>query len=51
MITVESHGNDGGIESPFMSNKKYLVKYSLTEEIVQAMINVIEETKNKMRKD
>jgi len=34
-----------------MSNKKYLVKYSLTEEIIQAMINIIEETKAKLKKD
>ena len=51
LISVESLGNDGGIESTFMSNKKYLVKYNLTEEIIQAMINITEETKIKIRKD
>jgi hypothetical protein len=36
-------GANGGIESPFVSNKKQLVKFQLTHEMIQAMRNIIDE--------
>ena len=33
-ITVQSMGANGGIESPFVSNKKQLVKFQLTHEMI-----------------
>lgn len=33
-ITVDSISANGGIESPFVSNTKVLVKYGLSQEII-----------------
>lgn len=49
IITAETEGH--GMDSPFLSNRKNLLKYNLSDELVQAMINVIEETKIKMKQD
>lgn len=49
VITTETEGH--GIDSPFLSNSKNLVKYNLSDELIQAMINVIEETKIRMKHD
>ena len=45
MITVESVSANGGIESPFVSNTKVLVKYNFYQEIVQALVNICHENK------
>ena len=42
-ITIESQGGVAGIESPFVSNKKTMVKYQITAEMVEAMRNVVQE--------
>ena len=34
LITVDSVAGNGGIESPFVSNKKLLVKYSFSHEVM-----------------
>ena len=39
------------MQSPFLGNKKSLAKYNLTDELIQAMINVNTETKLKMKKE
>jgi len=41
-ITVASL-QGGGIESPFVSNTKYLLKYNLSNEIIQACKNAVDE--------
>ena len=34
LLTVDSFHGNGGIESPFVSNKKYMAKYSLSQEVI-----------------
>jgi len=40
LITVDSIAGNGGIESPFVSNKKLLIKYSFSHEVIQACKNI-----------
>lgn len=49
IITAEPEGSV--IESPFLANRKNLVKYNLSDELIQAFINVNEETKLKQKRD
>jgi len=42
-ITIENQGGVAGIESPFVSNKKTMVKYQISAEMVEAMRNVVQE--------
>jgi hypothetical protein len=34
IISIENVGDNAGIDSPFVSNTKQLVKYQLTHEII-----------------
>ena len=49
VMVVEQEGS--GVQSPFLGNKKSLVKYALTDELIQAMINVNTETKMKIKRE
>ena len=51
MITVECIGTNGGIESPFVSNTKMLVKYNLTHEAIQALRNTVDEAVAKSKQE
>ena len=49
LITIENVGDNAGIDSPFVSNTKQLVKYQLSYEIIQSMKNVIDDTVKKQK--
>ena len=40
-ISIENHGGVAGIESPFVNNKKVMVRYPISAELVEAMRNVV----------
>lgn len=48
-ITIENQGGVAGIESPFVSNKKTMVKYQISAEMVEAMRNVVQEAIQRRR--
>ena len=44
IITIENVGDNAGIDSPFVSNTKQLVKYQLSHEIIESLKNVVNDT-------